>query len=70
MQVASMATVRIPRQNTPGVVGRPTAPLSAVNRARNGLGPTLRRALARDDALGVARDSTRRPAIILAHTRK
>jgi hypothetical protein len=70
MQVASIATVRIPRQNTPGVDGHPTAPATAVNSVRSGLGPTLRRALARDEQLGATRASTRMPATILAHTRR
>jgi hypothetical protein len=60
----------MPRQNTPGVDGRPTAPLTASNKALNGIGPTRRLALASADAVGVARASTRIPATSLAHTRR
>jgi hypothetical protein len=70
MVVASIATVRSPRQNTPGVEGRPTQPATAVNSARNGFGPIRRRARTSADAVGAVSLSTRNPAVIFAHTRR
>jgi hypothetical protein len=50
--VASTATSRNPRQNTPGVPGQPTGPHTASNNARNGAAPTRRRARHNPDTDG------------------
>jgi hypothetical protein len=63
----STATTRNRRQNTPGIPTAATGPATASNNARNGAGPTRRRANTNPDTHGQAANGPN-PATNLPHT--